>query len=112
MKIEKDAILTCSACGVEGSHELLYLSEHLAASKCSNCGTTLIYSGHIYTEYARDLAERTTRLPRRFLDDALHHPVRAVGWPIKALRKPYGLLKEFGQISSFERSRHSHRHPS
>ncbi len=40
MKVERDAILTCSACGVEGSHELLYLSEHLCASRCVNCGAT------------------------------------------------------------------------
>jgi predicted RNA-binding Zn-ribbon protein involved in translation (DUF1610 family) len=105
LKIEKDAILTCSTCGTEGPHELLYLSEHLSASRCPSCGSTQVYSGHIYSEYARDLAERFVRLPGRFLDDAFHHPVRVVGWPLKAIFKPYGLLREFDQVSSFERNR-------
>lgn len=90
---------------MEGPHELLYLSEHLSASRCPNCGNTQVYSGHIYSEYARDLAERVTRLPGKFIDDALRHPVRVVGWPLKAIFKPYGLLREFDQVSSFERNR-------
>lgn len=106
MKIEKDAILTCSACGTEGPHELLYLSEHLSASRCPNCGSTQVYSGHIYSEYARDLAERVTRLPGRFLND-VRYPFRIAGWPVKAIFKPYGLLREFDQVTSFERNRPS-----
>jgi hypothetical protein len=106
VKVEKDAILTCSECGVEGSHELLYLSEHLCASRCINCGATHVYSGHIYAEYARDLAERTSRLPGRFAGEMLH-PTEVVKWPFKALRKPFGLLREVSQVTIFERSRHS-----
>ncbi len=105
MKVERHAILTCSACGVEGQHELLYLSKHLSASRCANCGETQIYSGDIYAEYARDLAERTGRLPVRFFGEALHHPVGLASWPFKALRKPYGLLREIVQVSDFEHSR-------
>jgi hypothetical protein len=33
LKVERDAILTCSTCGVDGPHELLYLAEHLCASR-------------------------------------------------------------------------------
>jgi hypothetical protein len=105
LKVDKDAILTCSACGVEGPHELLYLSEHLCASRCVNCGTTHVYSGHIYAEYARDLAERTSRLPGRFAGDALRHPTELVKWPFKALRKPFGLIREVSQVTTFEQSR-------
>lgn len=108
MKVETDAILICSACRVEGPHELLYLSEHLRASRCANCGETRVYSGHIYAEYARDLFERTGRLPMRFAGDVIRRPTALVGWPVKALKKPFGLVKEVGQVTSFERGRRSH----
>lgn len=115
MKVEREAILTCSACGVEGEHELLYLSEHLTASRCLTCGRTQTYSGRIYTEYARDLAGRTVRLPERFAREVFSHPAGLVGWPFKAIRKPFGLLVEVDQVSSFQRrrrfptvSRHAH----
>jgi hypothetical protein len=106
LKVDKDAILTCSECGVEGAHELLYLSEHLCASRCVNCGATHIYSGHIYAEYARDLAERTALFPGRVAGEMLH-PTEVVKWPFKALRKPFGLLREVSQVTTFEQSRRS-----
>ncbi len=109
MKVDRDAILTCSACGVEGPHELLYLSEHLCASRCANCGKTQVYSGHIYAEYAKDLAERTSHLPGRFVGDTLRHPTNLVKLPFKAARKPFGLLKEVSQVTAFELSRRSAR---
>lgn len=105
LKVESEAILTCSKCGIEGHHELLYLSEHLCASRCVNCQQTHVYSGHIYTEYARDLAERTSALPFRFAGHVLRYPGRFAKWPFKALRKPFSLLKEVTQVTGFERSR-------
>lgn len=105
MKVERDAVLTCSVCGVEGPHELLYLSEHLRASRCANCGATQVYSGHIYADYARDLAERTARLPLRLTEDAVRRPTSLLSLPIKAIRKPVGLLKEVNLVAAFERSR-------
>lgn len=107
LKVEKNAILTCSACRIEGPHELLYLSEHLRASRCVNCGQTQIYSGHIYTEYARDLAVRTVQLPGRFAGDVFHRSADVAKWPFKALRKPFRLLREVNQIRTFDRSRRS-----
>ena len=108
MKVERDAILTCSNCCAEGAHELLYLSEHLRASRCVNCGYALSYSPHIYAEYAREVAGRTARVPRRFVGGALRVPARAAMWPFEALRKPLGLLREAHQVALFERS---HRRP-
>ena len=107
MKVETDAILTCSACGVEGPHELVYLSEHLCASRCVNCGKTQVYSSHIYTEYARDLAARTVQIPGRVAGEVFHRSAEVAKWPFKALRKPFGLLREVSQITTFERSRRS-----
>ena len=64
-----------------------------------------VYSDHIYSEYARDLAERTTHLPVRVAGDMLRHPTQIVKWPFKALRKPFGLLREVNQVTAFEQSR-------
>jgi hypothetical protein len=109
MKLEADAILTCTACGFEGSHELLYLSDHLCASRCAHCGKTRTYSGHIYSEYARDLADRTAHLPLRLAGEALRRPFGVFGWPTKALRKPLGLLSEIARVNSFEKRSHGPR---
>jgi hypothetical protein len=106
LKLEKAAILTCSTCGVEGGHELLYLSERLKASRCATCGKTQIYSGHIYAEYARDMAERTLHLPGKLAGEAMRTPTRIVAWPFKAVRKPFRLLVEMSQVATFEKSRH------
>ena len=65
MKVERDVVLACSACGVEGAHELLYLSGRLAASRCATCGTRLVVSAHPLADYAEDVAARAARLPRR-----------------------------------------------
>lgn len=105
MKVETDAILVCSSCGVEGEHELLYLSDHLRASRCCNCGATRHFSGHVYAEYARDVAERTARLPGKFVCDVFKGPSWVVAWPVKVLRKPFSLLREVNQVTAFERRR-------
>lgn len=106
MKVEKDTILTCSACGVEGEHELLYLSERLSASRCVNCGNAQIYSGHIYTEYALDMAGRASHLPGKFAGEMLRNPTKIVTWPFRVVRKPFCLLREMNQLVTLERSRH------
>jgi len=103
VKLENDAILTCSVCGVEGPHKLLYLSEHLRASECMNCGATRTYSGHIYAEYARDLSERIARLPLRLAGEAASSPTAVLLWPAKAFLKPLGLAKEVNEVAAFER---------
>lgn len=115
LKLEKAAILTCSTCGVEGEHELLYLSERLEASRCLGCGKAQVYSGHIYSEYARDMVERTLHLPGKLTGEALRNPTTIVSWPFKAIRKPFRLLVEMNQVATLERNRHfsgsAHRKP-
>jgi hypothetical protein len=54
-----------------------------------------------------DLAERTSHLPGRFVGDALRRPMEIAKWPFKALRKPFGLIREVGQVTTFEQSRRS-----
>ena len=110
MKVENDAILTCSVCLIEGPHRLLYLSRHLCASECINCGATNTYSGHIYAEYAKDLTERVARLPLRLAGEVTRSPTAMLLWPGKALLKPLGLANEINQVTTFERrSRRRHR---
>jgi len=106
LKVERDATLTCSSCGIEGAHELLYLSRHLCASRCAICGYTQVYSDHIYTAYARDLADRTSRLPAKVAGE-MFHPMEVAKWPFKALGKPLGLFREVTQVTDFEHSRRS-----
>ncbi len=110
MKVENEAILTCPNCRVEGRHELLYLSNRFQASRCDNCGYTQMFSGRIYAEYAKDVTDRATSLPRRLAGRAIRHPLEVFGWPAKALFKPFGLLREVGKVTGFERS--SRRPPS
>jgi hypothetical protein len=105
LKVETDAILVCSSCGVEGEHELLYLSDHLRASRCKNCGSTLRFSEHVYAEYAWDVAGRTASIPRRFVGDVFRGPSWIVTYPVRALRKPFSLFREISQVTDFERKR-------
>jgi hypothetical protein len=37
--------------------------------------------------------------------DVFRHPTEIVKWPFKALRKPFGLLREVNQVTAFEQSR-------
>lgn len=106
MKLERDAVLTCESCGTEGAHELLYLSEHLRASRCVHCGATQVYSPHIYADYARDVTARSARLPFQLARQAIGNPTAVFGWPLKAMRKPFDLLHEATQVAGFERSLH------
>ncbi len=108
MKVESDIALTCSVCRAEGPHKLLYLSQRLRASECMNCGTTRIYSGHIYAEYARDLTERVAWLPFRLAGEAARSPTAMLLWPAKAFRELFELAKEMNQVAAFERRRHHH----
>lgn len=112
MKVERDAILTCANCGVEGPHELLYLSEHMRGSRCKNCRYSAVYSDHLYSDYARDLAERTSHLPASLASRAFQHPTEIFGWPLKAARKPFGLLKELGYVTILERGLRKRRKPN
>lgn len=105
VKFYGDAMLTCVVCNEEGLHELLYLSEHLRASRCGNCGHAGIYSSHLRADYAADLAGRFVMLPRKLAIEALSHPGRPLRWPIKALHKPFKLLQEIGQVETFEHDR-------
>lgn len=100
VKIEEDAVLSCSACGVEGRHELLYLSNHLAASRCLNCEETRVYSEHLYEDYVRDVVERTGHLPEKPIVKALKIPLSLAFWSLR-VEKPLSMACEFGRLASF-----------
>ena len=102
MKVERDVILTCTRCGVEGSHELLYLSGLIRASRCGNCAYRRVYSGSLYASYARDVVQRGARLPVALVGRAIHDPLELFSWPVKGVRKPIKLLGELNQVARFE----------
>jgi hypothetical protein len=103
VKIEPDAVLVCTACGVEGSHELLYLSDHVSASRCESCGAARMFTGQLYADYARDVAERRLRLPCSLAVRRLGNPLEVLGWPIKIVKKPFGLLRELDRVATLDR---------
>jgi hypothetical protein len=103
VKIEPDAVLVCTTCGVEGSHRLLYLSDHLRASQCENCGAVRMFTAWLYADYARDVAERGLRLPCSLAGRALTNPLEVFGWPVRGVKKPFELLREFDQVAKLDR---------
>lgn len=103
MKIEPDAELVCNGCGADGQHRLLYLQDHVRASQCGNCGAVRMFTGRLYTDYARDVAERGLRLPWHLAGRALRNPLEVLGWPFKGVKKPFGLLKEWDQVTTLAR---------
>jgi hypothetical protein len=109
VKIEPDAVLVCSACGVEGQHSLLYLQDHMRASQCGNCGAVQMFTGRLYADYARDVAQRGFRLPWSLAGRALRNPFEVLGWPFKGVKKPLGLLRELDQVATLDRT---YRHAS
>ena len=100
MKIISDAVLVCTTCGAEGAHELLYLSDRVRASQCTNCGSARMFTNHLYAEYAKDVAQRGFRLPFGLAERARSNPREVLGWPLKGVKKPFGLLREFGQVAT------------
>lgn len=103
VKIEPDAVLVCSACGVEGQHSLLYLQDHMRASQCGTCGAVRMFTGRLYADYARDVADRGFHLPCNLAGRALRNPLEVFGWPFKGVKKPLELLREFGQVATLDR---------
>jgi hypothetical protein len=103
VKIEPDAVLVCTTCGVEGSHTLLYLSDHVRASRCENCEAVRRFTDQLYADYARDVAERGLRLPCALAGRVLGNPLEVIGWPIKIVKKPLGLLRELDQVATLDR---------
>ena len=110
MKFDRDVTLACGVCGEEGLHELLYLSEHLRASRCGSCGHAGVYSSDLRADYAADLAGRFLMLPRKFAGEAARHPIRLLWWPIKALRKPLKILREIDRVEDLRHDRQRSEH--
>ena len=103
MKIEHDAELVCGSCGMEGPHRLLYLSDHVRSSQCEGCGAVRMFTSRLYADYARDVAERGIRLPCRLAGRALRNPLEVFGWPVRGIKKPFGLLRELDQVAALDR---------
>lgn len=64
MNVVREVVLTCSVCGTEGPHELLYLSGAVAASRCAAYGTRLAFLPDLRMRYAEDIAVRAAEIRR------------------------------------------------
>jgi hypothetical protein len=90
------AVLTCSACGVEGEHELRYAGRLLHSTHCQACGHEVRHEPHdLRVAYAHDLAHRVATKPGRLARRARRQP--ASFWltlPAAVLRQPRKLAGE------------------
>lgn len=90
------ALLTCSSCGVEAEHELLYTGRLLHSTHCTECGHVVRHEQReLYTAYLRDLEQRLASKPMRLMRSAGREPRRfIVGLPRAVLRQPGKIAAE------------------
>ena len=90
------AVLTCSSCGVETDHELLYAGRLLHSTRCTECGHVVRHEQReLYTAYLRDLEQRLACKPLRLMRSAGREPRRfIVGLPRAILRQPGKIAAE------------------
>lgn len=90
------AVLTCSACGVEGEHELRYAGRLLHSTCCLACGHEVRHEPHdLRIAYVHDLAHRVATKPGRLVRRARRRPA-SFWWdlPGAVLRQPRKLAGE------------------
>jgi hypothetical protein len=90
------AVLTCSACGVEGEHELRYAGRLLHSTCCLACGHEVRHEPHdLRVAYVHDLAHRVATKPGRLVRRARRRPA-SFWWdlPGAVLRQPRKLAGE------------------
>lgn len=104
MEVFEHVDLECVFCGAE-SHELLYLSGSMHASRCESCGHVLVFSGPLKEEHAIDIMRRAFKLPSRLGDELTSRPLSSLLWPAKAAIKPLRIAQEARRVRSFEPNR-------
>jgi len=84
------AVLTCSSCGVEADHELLYAGRLLHSTRCGECGHVVRHEQReLFTAYLFDLEQRLVSKPIRLFRAASREPRRfLLGLPRAILRQP------------------------
>lgn len=87
------AKLTCTTCGEETRHELLYAGRLLVVTRCTQCGTAI--ERDVRRRYLADLRQRVVSKPARMLRRFRKHPVGFTSsLPRTTIRKPLELLEE------------------
>ncbi|MEM3573789.1 MAG: bh protein [Nitrososphaeria archaeon] len=102
MGIDKVKVeLFCINCDKETLHEIVYISNKLAKTKCLNCGLTLKFDEQelilIYTE---DFVKRILTKPSRMLKEAyadLSSFLKSL--PIRIITKPKRVIDEIKEIA-------------
>ena len=89
-------VLTCSSCGQEADHELVYVGRLLHSTRCSACGTVIRHEQRdLMRTYLLDLEHRLVTKPGRMARTAATSPVDfARGLPGALLRQPRKMLSE------------------
>lgn len=89
-------LLTCSSCGQEADHELVYVGRLLHSTRCAACGTVIRHEQRdLMRTYLLDLEHRIVTKPGRLARTAATSPVDfARELPAAVLRQPLKLLAE------------------
>lgn len=90
------ADLTCTRCGTETEHELVYVGRLLHSTMCLRCGYQIRHEQRdLMASYLRDLEHRVWTKPRRLARRAVKDPVGfARELPGALVRQPRKLLDE------------------
>ncbi|GAA3837124.1 MULTISPECIES: hypothetical protein [Amycolatopsis] len=89
----RHAELTCSRCGTDTVHEVVYAGRLLAEVTCTACGRT--YGRDVRADYLADLRQRLVSKPKRMLRRLRKDPLRfASSLPKTVPAKPLELLSE------------------
>lgn len=93
MDTVRHAELTCSRCGTDTVHEVVYAGRLLVQVTCTTCGRT--FSRDVRAEYLADLRQRLATKPKRMLRRLRKDPLRFAGsLPKTVPAKPLELLSE------------------
>lgn len=96
MTEQLDASLTCSSCGLETDHELVYVGRLLHSTTCTSCGFVVRHEQRdLMGAYLRDLEHRLLTKPARLARQAARQPGRfAASLPAGVLRQPHKIWNE------------------
>ncbi|WP_416144174.1 bh protein [Planococcus koreensis] len=96
MKVKKmEAGLYCLGCKEEVNHEVTYINDDIKSISCLQCGRTKELKLDLKKEFYKEIYERIstkpTRITKEYKEDLSH---LLLSLPVRAIRKPYQLLKD------------------
>ena len=96
MKVKKmEAGLYCVNCKEEVNHEITYINDDIKSIRCEQCNRTKELKMDLKKEFYKEIYERISTKPTRMTEEYrkdLSHLLLSL--PVRAIRKPYRLLKD------------------